>query len=235
MRLLLFDIDHTLLSVRSGLGRSICAEAFRSVYGSDPTDVLRSYSFSGRTDRRIVDDLGVMLGIDAAILDDGWNAYEDILRRRSFETITQDDVHVHPGVRDLLHALNDSGITLALVTGNQRDVARHKLAMGSLDDHFDMAGAFGCEHADRDLLPPLALERINARCLQEGRNPFDVTDTVVIGDAPPDIRCASVNGMRSLAVATGEFDVQALTDHGADAVLPDFSDTKLAIDLLLHI
>lgn len=235
MRLLLFDIDHTLLSVRSGLGRSICAEAFRSVYGQDPTDVLRSYSFSGRTDRRIVGDLGVVLGIDASVLDDGWNAYEDILRQRSFETITQDDVHVHPGVRELLHVLNDSDVTLALVTGNQRDVARHKLAMGSLDGHFDMAGAFGCEHADRDLLPPLALERINARRLQDGRNPFDVIDTVVIGDAPPDIRCASVNGMRSLAVATGEFDVRALTDHGADAVLPDFSDTKLAVDLLLHI
>ena len=51
-------------------------------------------------------------------------------------------------------------------------------------------------------------------------------DVVVIGDTPLDVACAAASGARSVAVATGGFDVDELRKAGADVVLQDFSDTR---------
>jgi len=56
---------------------------------------------------------------------------------------------------------------------------------------------------------------------------------VVIGDTPHDIRCAKVNGLRVLAVATGMFSQEALAAAGADRVAPDLADTDTLVTWLL--
>ena len=58
------------------------------------------------------------------------------------------------------------------------------------------------------------------------------SSVVVIGDTPLDIRCATAAGARSIAVATGLFDVQTLERKGATAVLPDLTDWKAFLAIL---
>ncbi len=57
---------------------------------------------------------------------------------------------------------------------------------------------------------------------------------MVIGDTPYDIRCAKEHGCRSLAVATGSFDVQKLSEHAPDRVVKDLSRTDDVVRWLLN-
>ena len=125
-----------------------------------------------------------------------------------------------PGVRPLLDSLtNRSGVYLALLTGNYEDAARLKLEYFDLWRYF-RCGAFGDDAPDRNSLMPKALDRIR-ECGGPDVGPADV---VVIGDTPLDVTCAAAAGARSIAVATGSYDVAALRSTGADVVLTDLSD-----------
>jgi phosphoglycolate phosphatase len=68
-----------------------------------------------------------------------------------------------------------------------------------------------------------------------GRSPveFDGTATVVIGDTPLDISAARSAGARAVGVATGSYSADDLAGAGADAVLPDLTDTTTVLRALL--
>jgi phosphoglycolate phosphatase len=86
--------------------------------------------------------------------------------------------------------------------------------------HFFPFGAYGCDHADRNLLGPIALER----ALHHTSQSFLPGDTWVIGDTPKDIACAHAMGARCLAVATGRYSVTELSSAGADVAVPSMRD-----------
>src|SRR5262245_16166644 len=71
MRLVLFDIDGTLISSR-GVGRRAFASALRSVYGTAGT--LDSYDTRGKTDPRIVVDVLQAVGLAGAAIEAGLEA-----------------------------------------------------------------------------------------------------------------------------------------------------------------
>ena len=79
------------------------------------------------------------------------------------------------------------------------------------------------------LLVPLARDRAETYDVP----PEAVARTVVIGDTPLDIACAHVAGALAVAVATGGHSVDELIAAGADAALPDFSDTEAVLALLI--
>jgi phosphoglycolate phosphatase-like HAD superfamily hydrolase len=83
-----------------------------------------------------------------------------------------------------------------------------------LDHHFGF-GAFGSDHADRNLLGPIALER----AVRHNGRDHSAARTWVIGDTPKDIACARAMGARCVAVATGRFTVRELEAFGADRVV----------------
>ncbi len=63
---------------------------------------------------------------------------------------------------------------------------------------------------------------------------FGVGDAlvVVVGDTPLDVAVAREGGARSVAVATGSYDVAMLGESGADVVLEDFGDLQAALEAL---
>ncbi len=75
-------------------------------------------------------------------------------------------------------------------------------------------GGFGSDDEDRAALPAIARRRA-------GKNgtPYPRDRTLVIGDTPRDIACAHADDVRCIAVATGPFSVEELTD--ADSVAGD--------------
>ncbi len=111
----------------------------------------------------------------------------------------------------------------SVLTGNMQATAQAKLAALDLDRYLDLrVGAYGDAHEIRADLVPLA----RARAAAAYGGDFAGEATVLIGDTPLDIEAARRTGARSVGVATGGFSPAELSAAGADAVLPDLTDTE---------
>jgi phosphoglycolate phosphatase-like HAD superfamily hydrolase len=82
-------------------------------------------------------------------------------------------------------------------------------------------GSFGSDHADRDRLPSIAVERARTHTAYAyaGKN------VVIIGDTEHDIRCGRSLGTLAVAVCTGTYCREDLAVHGPDVLLDDLCDT----------
>lgn len=228
MHLMLFDIDATLIST-SGVGIRAMEAAGRELFG--PAFSSAGVEYAGRLDPLIVRDLLAANG-RAATPENAANlrsAYGRHLREQLPRTASARSL---PGVAQLLDLL-EPRTTLGLLTGNYADTGSIKLRACGIDPARFPIAAWGDESPhdppDRCHLPPVALSRYRARF---GRD-ADPARCAIIGDTPHDVRCAKVNGLRALAVATGMFSIDALRQAGADLVLPDLSDAAAAADWLL--
>jgi phosphoglycolate phosphatase len=203
MKLVLFDIDGTLLSDR-GASREAFADALREIYGYEGD--LARYDFSGRTDPQITH---MVLG-DAGFDEDDveralprlWDVYLTGLARNA----TRSRIRTMPGVEPLLDVLAArEDIVLALLTGNIEPGARLKLEGAELNAYFPF-GAFGSDSSDRTQLPPVAVRRANE---QLGRH-FTGAEVVIIGDSIYDVRCGVPYEATTIAVASGKTSADTL-------------------------
>ena len=224
-RLALFDIDGTLIhTARAGV-RGMNA-AFRDLHGHE--DALAGMTFAGRTDRAIVFEAFGNLGIDRTqeLLDRLRDAYLSHLTVELGRGLS--GAGVLPGVTSILDVLETQrDVGVGLLTGNFERGAAIKLG------HFDLwrrfgFGAFGDAHEDRRALVPLAIEaawRTTGVRVAPG-------DVVVIGDTPLDIDCAHAHGAICVAVATGPFSCEQLTEAGADHVVETLEDADEVLRVL---
>lgn len=228
-RLVLFDIDGTLLTAR-GAPRRAFERALIEVYGT--AGPIARHRLSGKTDPQITREVLTLAGLDNATIDGGlarlWSVYSRELHRALADP--EHETVVLPGVRPLLAALEarDGGVLLGLLTGNIREGAEIKLASARVETEFRV-GAFGSDCEQRDGLPAIAVERALALT---GRT-FRAREIVVIGDTPNDVTCGRALDVKTLAVATGSYDESALRAAGAHDVVPDLGDTKRVLDMLL--
>jgi phosphoglycolate phosphatase-like HAD superfamily hydrolase len=117
-------------------------------------------------------------------------------------------------------------VVQSVLTGNVRQMAEIKLGAVGLDANLDLeTGAYGDSHEIRSELVHLA--RANA-ARKYGRE-FAGTATVLVGDTPLDVAAARATGARAVAVATGGTSADELAESGADAVLPDLTDTPAVL------
>ena len=227
MRLVLFDIDGTILSAR-GAGRRALGAALSEVYGT-AGDIER-YDLRGRTDPRIVFDLMEGAGLTRETvrerLDDCFEAY---VRGLAAEIGDGSGVITLPGIAELVRRLDgDARALLGLLTGNIEPGARIKLEPTGLAPYFRV-GAYGSDHLDRRQLPSLAARRAQA-LVGIGFRPDEV---LVIGDTPRDIECARHFGAVAVAVATGLYPRHELEVERPDLLFTDFSDVDSALAKLL--
>ena len=218
-RLVLFDIDCTLIDAHGAGGRAIL-RAIKDVYGVEGE--LGDYSFHGRTDPGIISDLAALWGAaesDAAT-ESCIARYVELLR----EEIARVEVETLPGIRELVTALvADRRALVGLLTGNVAEGARLKLEPTGLLPHFKV-GAYGSDSGLRADLPAVAVARAEAL---HGRR-YAGKDVVVIGDAPADIECGASLGVTAVGVATGRHGVDELAGYGPDHLFADFTDWRAA-------
>lgn len=217
MKLLLFDIDGTLLHA-NGSGRQAVERALSDLCGCRIS--TRDVRFSGKTDPQIMRDILLSNGLapdrSPTLVDEALDAYEEIALR----SLRPDDVEVLPGVTALLERLATTAhIQLALLTGNIESMAYRKLEAVDLDGYFEF-GAFGSDHADRNALPAVALRR----ALRHTGRAFTGPDTVIIGDTAHDIVCSRSIGALAIGVCTGRYARTDLAPHNPDVLLDDLSD-----------
>lgn len=220
-RLVLFDIDGTLLSA-DGAGKRAVNDALVEVFGT--TGPIERYSFAGRTDPQIARELLGAAGLApdeiGPRLPALWDRYIANLRREMEHT----EVTPLPGIPELLRRVEEAAgeTVLGLLTGNIEEGARIKVDAAGLGWERFRVGAFGSDHADRPELPAVALRR--ARDLT-GMD-FTGKEVVILGDTPFDIQCGAHLGVRTIAVATGRHPVEELAAHGPDHLFEDFSDVE---------
>jgi phosphoglycolate phosphatase len=225
-KIILFDIDGTLV-LTGGAGQRSMTLAFEELFGVP--EAFRTTAMPGRTDAWILSDAAVAHGVPLDQLSRFHDVYLSHLAREIHQPGTRKGVM--PGIRPLLDALSSRpDVYLALLTGNYETSARLKLEYFDLWRYFQ-CGAFGDDAPDRNALLPKALTRIQAT----GGPSTSAADTVVIGDTPLDVRCAAAGGARSVAVATGDYDADALRRAGADVVFTDLSDTSAALEAILSV
>ncbi len=225
-RLLLFDVDGTLLSPgRPGL--ESFTRALREVFGT--AGEVESYRFEGKLDPVIVTELMRAAGVPdetiAARRDDALRLYLDLLEA----AFAEQRPLLKPGVPELLESLSpETHVVRALLTGNVERGARIKLTAAGLWHHFSF-GVWGDDAPLRTGLGPVALARARERTGTE----FSGRDCVVVGDSPSDVACGRALGARVVAVATGRTTAAELAAAGADVVLPDLADPERAREALL--
>jgi phosphoglycolate phosphatase-like HAD superfamily hydrolase len=212
MRLLLFDIDGTLLDCGRQV-RPLFAAALEDVFGTSGR--LDGYDFAGKPDPRIVLDVMTAEGFSAEAVIAELPRVRDNYLTRLAAGLDRERMRLLPGVREMLERLSGR-VAIGLLTGNWEMGARLKLDRFELNGFFPV-GAFGEDGADRSDFPPRALERAGRHYGEQ----FRAEDALIIGDSLLDVACARAHGLRALAVATGRTSASALAAAGADWVVAD--------------
>lgn len=225
LKVLLFDVDHTLLAA-GGAGFRAMDRAFFERYGVE--NATRGIAPDGKTDPMLFGEALVRCRLAAA----GSPPPPELVRR--YETLFPEEMaappaQLMPGVRELLDALSGHPqVLLGLLTGNLERTAQVKVATFGLDHHFAF-GAYGSDRADRLELPPIAVERaerLTGRRIGLGRH------VVIVGDTPRDVVCARAWGATAVGVATGRSSTRQLLDAGAHIALQDLADTASVLEAL---
>jgi phosphoglycolate phosphatase len=216
--------------------RAAYAEAFPAVAGRP---LIKLPQMAGRSESEIFFDA---LALNAADLNAGGEA-ERLLEPFGAELATalanrsQDlarQGRLLPGAAEALVAVakldgpvakldGRVGKTVQTVlTGSSKPNAMLKLRAFGLDPYVDFdIGGYGHEAYPKGTLLRVARERASGKY----KVTFGEDVTVYIADSPRDVDAARIGGARSLAVASGRATATELRDAGADAVLPDLTDT----------
>lgn len=224
MKLLLFDIDQTLLQSSRG-HRDAFAVGFKEAYGVDAS--LGDDDFSGMTDTQII---GVVLrkrGLSQKAIDADIDECVRSMEKAYADILKSDRLEILPGVSEMIRALGEKeGVFLGLVTGNLEPIAWGKLGKVGLAGYFKLGG-FGNESVNRSDLVQNAIRKAERTLGFKGRG-----NVFVFGDTPLDIKAALQAKARGVGVATGQFTISQLLESGAEAALPDFTDVEKVFDIV---
>jgi len=229
MRLVLFDIDGTLLS-SEGIGRTAMRRALGSIFGSPGNP---AYRYDGKTDRQIVRDVMRLEGHSDEYIDSQMEKLIETYLEGLRENAKSGNFNVRPleGVAELLDALEPrKDVVLGLLTGNVEPGARTKLTAAGIDPDRFHINAFGSDSEHRPELPAIAQRRASEKLgldIERGR-------MVVIGDTPADIACGRSLGAKAIGVASGHYTVEQLQEHDPYAVFPSLANTQQVLESIVN-
>jgi phosphoglycolate phosphatase-like HAD superfamily hydrolase len=222
-RLLLFDIDGTLIST-GGAGIESLKVVIEKRYRA--RDDLSDIEIAGKTDSNIAADILRKYDVDPTPENIGGflDEYVEHLAR----LLPQLRGHVLPGIFEILLRMKSKpDRVLALLTGNVERGAKLKLGHYGLWDYFEF-GAFADDHHDRNELGAFARQRAQ----DKHGHQFDAAQIDVIGDTGHDIGCGKAFGARTIAVATGSWPRAKLSTYQPDFLFDDLSNVDEVIRTL---
>jgi len=219
MRLLLFDVDGTLI-LSSGAGMRAFHRAFQQVYQVVvDREVIRP---DGKTDPWIAREMLAHFGLEKRwseqTRDALFSAYLEMLEVEMSLVAASGALHVLPGVVNLLDILaHQPDFALGLATGNLERGSQIKLRHAGLDGYFRYGG-FGSDSEDRTELIRLGICRGTRLCAPE-----PVEAAFVIGDTPLDIMHGHQAGARVLAVASAKYSMTGMEPYHPEMLVPNLS------------
>ena len=217
--LVLFDIDGTLLHKAGPHHREALVDAIRSVSGFDTS--FDGIDTSGRLDRDLIRML--LRNAGARVKDiERWMP-QIVERAQSDYELICPELHDRtcPGAREFLEALQASSIPAGLVTGNLTAIGWKKMDAAGLRPFFTL-GAFAEMARTRAGLAKIAIREARKKGMAGPR-----TAVSLVGDHPNDVEAAKLNGIRSIAVATGISTREELAACSPDFLVDDLRSVEL--------
>jgi phosphoglycolate phosphatase len=216
-RLVLWDIDRTLLNVSALITEAFlaAAAAILEVDRPEPAPIVGRPESASMLETLVGNGLPEPRARER--LPEALRLFTAELKSRAPRFASEGKVL--PGVRDVLAAL-------AKDPGSLRANAIEKLSRFGLHLDLDLeAGAFGDDAFTRPELVGIAQERAHRRYGVD----FSGAVTTLVGDSPHDVDAAVRTGARLIAVTTGLATADELRAAGASIVLPDLSDTEAVL------
>jgi len=215
--------------------RAAYAEAFPAITGRP---LIKLPQVAGRSESEIFFDA---LALNAAEVSAGGTA-ESLLEPFSAALFAalearRDDLvregQLLPGAAEALAAVAKlDGVVQTVLTGSSKPSAMLKLRAFGLNDFVDFdIGGYGSEAYPKGTLLRVARQR----AAEKHGVPLAEGAAVYVADSPRDVDAAKIGGARSLAVASGRASAAELRDAGADAVLPDLTDTAGLTALIVRL
>lgn len=214
MKLLLFDIDQTLVNT-GGAGLRALDRACQKLFQID--HAMEGISPHGKTDPAIVREI-----LRVRMANPAPSVVEIATVLEAYLSFLKDEVRlsayrVLPGIHSLLDELVARDDTVVgLATGNIEMGGRVKLERGDLN-HFFHFGGFGSDSEDRAELVRAATRKATAKTGVL----FSPSNVFVIGDTPLDIDAGKQAGFKTVGVATGSYTVENLLASGATFAVTD--------------
>lgn len=224
MRVVLFDVDGTLIDSGGAGGRALRRALAQQYALTNSTDRVR---FDGKTDPQIVREILSWHDkerlFSAEEMPSFFSLYLSFLRE---ELSGGDDFKVLPGVRELVGVLDrNENFLVGLATGNIQEGAQLKLDRAGLGSFFPFGG-FGSDSEDRTELTRTAVARAHERADGEIERVF------IIGDTPRDIVHGKEAGATTVAVASGNYSLESLEGYKPDLALKSLAPIEPVVDFL---
>lgn len=220
MKMLLFDVDGTL--IRSGSGLSLVhnmafVEGLRKVYGANITAMdLKGYG--GRTDRFIASDVLRKKGFDEHAISQGLDALFDEMVKDFAQNVVKKDYKdcLLDGVESTLEELSkNDDYLIGLLTGNVTDIASMKMKAIGLAKYFKIGGFGNMSEKRSDLIDVAIADGRKKGLLLD----IDMKRIYIIGDTRHDINCAKEKGAVSVAISTGNETKEVLATFKPDYLI----------------
>ena len=227
MKLILFDIDGTLIRSHGG-GRAALQATLEEIFGTaGPID---TYRMGGKTDLRIISDLLTAANIQSAEFMPKLQSIYELMVKKAEEIFPEKKMVQCAGVHELLAALKErEDVVLGLLTGNNYLTAPLKLLAADIDPRQFRVAAYGSDAADRNELPMIAWKRAKELTGYD----FDGKNTVIIGDTPADILCARAGQATAVALASGWHAASTLARYRPDYLFDNLANTEEVMAVLL--
>jgi len=225
-KLVLFDIDGTLLTVNS-INRRILADALKEVYGTEGS--TSTHNFAGKMDSVIIYEVLQSVGVSDSVIAEKFDKAKQTYIEMFLLHARLSDIILMDGIRNLLDELSaHSEVMLGLLTGNFEASGRQKLLLPEINHYFPF-GAFADDAGSRNELPPVAVEK----AYQLTGRRFSENDIIIIGDTEHDIACARVLNAKSIAVATGTYSAEELKKHNPHVLYENLTETPIVMSEIL--
>lgn len=223
MKIVLFDVDLTLLKAPDEANKEASRIMFREVFHEDAHEDL--INNTGMTEMGVI--RAVLTKIRGKnveqesqpieILDRAYMVWADATR----EAMKTRPAVVLPGIKELLDELSmDKGIILGILSGNSPWRVEAKLKSVGLDKYFrgaseELLGAFGNESETRDGLIDIAKNRLG--------KPGDTV--ILVDDSLIGAKMAKRNNVLAIMVATGTDSTEELSRY-VPYVFEDFNGER---------
>jgi phosphoglycolate phosphatase-like HAD superfamily hydrolase len=201
-----FDIDGTLLVTRDLVHWNGLRQAMIEAYGVDTT--IEGIPYHGKTDIGILRAAMERCGITGPAFEAELPTALAAICREVSAHSSEIRACACGAIPDLLLELQRSGKLLGIASGNLETVGWHKVTAANLREFFSF-GSFGDRREARFEIFEHARAEAQRRAGTRARVCF-------IGDTPEDIRSARKIGAQIIAVASGIFGYQELSQHKPD-------------------
>ena len=132
-KLVLFDVDKTLIQGSKVKDDLAYPEAFKKVYGVDTS--IEIIGHAGMTDQQIIIDVMKKNGLDEQTIKAKLKECAKALIDSFNKNIGGEEIILMDGVKELLEALNKKRVLMGLVTGNLEPIARTELKKAGINKY----------------------------------------------------------------------------------------------------